>query len=101
MLGLAGVAETLCERHTNAVALVLASPEVKVKISKFTDEITDVHMYELRETNRMVEEFMLLANVVVAEKILRQFPQCAVLRRHPRPSEEMFEPLLKAAEAGG
>lgn len=101
LLGLASIAKKLRERRMQAGALVLASPEVKFKISELTDEITDVHMYELRETNRMVEEFMLLANVVVAEKTLRQFPQCAILRRHPRPSEEMFEPLLKAAKAVG
>ena len=101
LLGLASIARKLRERRMKAGALILASPEVKFKISELTDEITDVSMYETRETNRMVEEFMLLANVVVAEKTLKQFPQCAVLRRHPRPSEEMFEPLLKAAKAAG
>lgn len=49
----------------------------------------------------MVEEFMLLANIVVAEKTLQHFPHCAMLRRHPKPSNEMFEPLLKAAESAG
>lgn len=101
LLGLAALAKKLRERRMKAGALILASPEVKFKISEVTDAVTDVHLYEVRETNRMVEEFMLLANVVVAERILRQFPQCAMLRRHPRPSEEMFEPLLRAAKAAG
>ena len=35
------------------------------------------------DTHWMVEEFMLLANISVAEKIRADFPDCAVLRRHP------------------
>lgn len=101
LLGLASVALKLRERRMAAGALVLASPEVKFKISEARDEITDVAMYQIRETNRMVEEFMLLANVVVAEKMLKHFPQCSMLRRHPKPSEEMFEPLIRASKSAG
>lgn len=53
---------------------------------------------KLRETNSMVEEFMLLANISVAEKILEEFPECAMLRRHPEPPQSNFEPLIKAAK---
>lgn len=58
-------------------------------------------MYQIREANQMVEEFMLAANVAVAEKILKHFPLCALLRRHPSPTKEMLEPLLRTAEAVG
>ena len=51
-----------------------------------------------RETNSMVEEFMLLGNIAVAEKILDEFPDCALLRRHPSPPANNYEPLMKAAE---
>lgn len=37
-------------------------------------------MYQIREANQMVEEFMLAANVSVAEKILKHFPMCSLLR---------------------
>lgn len=37
-------------------------------------------MYQIREANQMVEEFMLAANVSVAEKILKHFPLCSLLR---------------------
>lgn len=46
----------------------------------------------------MVEEFMLLANISVAEKIVAEFPECAMLRRHPEPPQSNFEPLIKAAK---
>ncbi|KAI0558295.1 Ribonuclease II/R [Gracilaria domingensis] len=101
LLGLAEIAKKLRERRMVAGALILASPEVKFKIEEAQDEITDVAMYEVRETNRMVEEFMLLANIVVAEKMLKHFPQCSMLRRHPKPSEEMFEPLIRASKCAG
>lgn len=44
---------------------------------------------------------MLLANVTVAEAILRAFPSCSLLRRHPTPTERQFDPLLRAAAATG
>lgn len=37
-------------------------------------------MYQIREANQMVEEFMLAANISVAEKILKHFPMCSLLR---------------------
>lgn len=53
---------------------------------------------QLKETNSMVEEFMLLANISVAKKIVEEFPECAVLRRHPEPPPANFEPLIKAGK---
>jgi exosome complex exonuclease DIS3/RRP44 len=49
----------------------------------------------------MVEEFMLLANCSVAEHIKNEFPQSAVLRRHPAPPNSNFDPLIRAAKAAG
>lgn len=37
-------------------------------------------MYQIREANQMVEEFMLAANVSVAQQILKSFPLCSLLR---------------------
>ena len=47
----------------------------------------------------MVEEFMLLANISVAEKILAEFPDCALLRRHPSPPPANFDPLIATAKS--
>jgi len=64
-----------------AGALNLASPEVKIHLdsSESSDPI-DVEQKELRETNGLVEQFMLLANISVAKKIEEVFPKTAVLR---------------------
>ena len=47
----------------------------------------------------MVEEFMLLANISVAEKILKEFPNCACLRRHPAPPVSNYDPIIKVAKS--
>ncbi|EIM90480.1 RNB-domain-containing protein [Stereum hirsutum FP-91666 SS1] len=77
-----------------AGALNLASPEVKIHLdtAESSDPI-DVEQKELRETNSLVEEFMLLANISVAKKIQETFPQTAVLRRHLPPPKTNFEKL--------
>ncbi|KAI0791122.1 RNB-domain-containing protein [Abortiporus biennis] len=77
-----------------AGALNLASPEVKIQMdSSEASEPIDVEQKELRETNSLVEEFMLLANISVARKIEEAFPNTAVLRRHLPPAPSRFDNL--------
>ncbi|KAF8324302.1 uncharacterized protein EI90DRAFT_3075766 [Cantharellus anzutake] len=77
-----------------AGALNLASPEVRIHLdsSESSDPI-DVERKALYETNSLVEEFMLLANISVAKKIQETFPLTAVLRRHLPPPATGFEKL--------
>lgn len=82
-------------------ALVLASPEIRFQMDSETHDPIEVEAKKIRDTNSMVEEFMLLANVSVAEKIEREFPDVAMLRRHPEPPQTNFEPLIKAGENQG
>ncbi|EGN94814.1 hypothetical protein SERLA73DRAFT_171208 [Serpula lacrymans var. lacrymans S7.3] len=88
------LAQKLKAGRMAAGALNLASPEVKIHLdsSESSDPI-DVEQKEMRETNSLVEEFMLLANVSVAKKIQDTFPQTAVLRRHLPPPRTNFEKL--------
>ncbi|KAH9834605.1 RNB-domain-containing protein [Rhodofomes roseus] len=88
------LAQKLKANRMAAGALNLASPEVKIQLdsSESSDPI-DVEQKELRETNSLVEEFMLLANISVARKIEEAFPQTAVLRRHLPPPRSNFEKL--------
>lgn len=82
-------------------ALVLASPEIRFHIDSETNDPIEVQAKQLRETNSMVEEFMLLANISVAEKIEKEFPEHAMLRRHPSPPQTNFDPLIKAVQHQG
>jgi exosome complex exonuclease DIS3/RRP44 len=49
----------------------------------------------------LVIRFMLLANISVGKRIVECYPTFALLRRHPVPSPDMFEPLIRAAAAAG
>lgn len=40
-----------------------------------------VHTYEQQDSNRLIEEFMLLANIQVAKFISTHFPAISLLRR--------------------
>lgn len=75
------IALQLKAQRMRAGALNLASPEVKIHMeSTESTAPVDVEQKALFETNSLVEEFMLLANISVAQRIYEQFPQTAVLR---------------------
>lgn len=78
-------------------ALVLASPEIRFQIDNETHDPIEVEAKKMRDSNSMVEEFMLLANVSVAKKIVTDFPEISILRRHPIPPQTNFDSLRKAA----
>lgn len=64
----------------------------KLKLSFVLDKETGLPSgyspYLYRDSNRLVEEFMLLANMAVAHKIYDCFTDKAFLRCHPPPSED-------------
>ena len=98
---LASLARKFRKKRIDAGALTLASPEVKFVLDSESLNPTDVQAYTLMEANALVEEFMLLANITVAKKILRNYPTLSVLRRHPAPNRAMFEGLISKAKCRG
>ena len=92
------LAKVLKARRIQNGALSLASTEVRFHVDSETHDPIDLQTKELRETNSMVEEFMLLANCSVAQHIQNEFPECAVLRRHPSPPLSNFDSLVNAAK---
>ncbi|KAI7815809.1 hypothetical protein BC939DRAFT_404742 [Gamsiella multidivaricata] len=95
------LAKKLKQRRLDMGALTLASPEVRFNLERDTQDPVDVEMKELKETNALVEEFMLLANISVARKIYEKFPDSAMLRCHPTPPATNFEKLEKAVARMG
>jgi len=91
----------LRERRRAAGALSLASSEIRFRFDSERQEPMEVEEKASLDTNSMVEEWMLLANISVAERISTEFPDCAVLRRHPVPSPASFKPLIKTAADRG
>merc|ERR1719433_2270684 len=89
------------QRRVEAGSLVLASSEVRFNVESETADPIDVQAKVMRDTNSMVEEFMLAANISAAQRIFQNFPDCAMLRRHPAPPPSNFDPLVKAAAQQG
>lgn len=87
------LSKKLKAKRMAAGALNLASPEVRVEAESETADPVDVKVKESLDTNSLVEEFMLLANISVASKINEAFPQTALLRRHAPPPKTNFEEL--------
>ena len=94
------LARVLRRNRVEKGALALASPEVRFKLDR-EDQPTDVSSYQLYEANKVVEEFMLLANVCVASTLAERFPALALLRRHPAPPLERFSDFLEHASRKG
>lgn len=53
----------------------------------------DSMLNEQKDSNILVEEFMLLANMTVAKIICRAFPECSLLRKHPEPNLRKLKDL--------
>ncbi|KAJ6652925.1 hypothetical protein lerEdw1_010503 [Lerista edwardsae] len=93
------LAKILKTRRRNNGALTLSSPEVRFHMDSETHDPIDLQTKELKETNSMVEEFMLLANISVAQKIYDEFSEHALLRKHPAPPPSNYDILVKAAKS--
>lgn len=94
-------AKILRQKRMEAGALTLSSPEVRFNLENDSQDPVDVEMKELKETNALVEEFMLLANISVAKMIYSKFPSSAMLRKHAPPPTNNFDQLRKTlAEKG-
>lgn len=90
---LLSLSKKLKQKRMDAGALNLASPEVRVQTESETSDPVDVKTKQLLDTNSLVEEFMLLANISVAGRNYQAFPQTALLRRHAAPPKTNFEEL--------
>jgi exosome complex exonuclease DIS3/RRP44 len=88
-------------KRIEAGALTLASPEVRFVLDTETQSPLDVQIYTLRDTNSLVEDFMLLANITVAKKIVRHLPTCSMRRQQPAPERRQLDLLCSQANAVG
>ncbi|MCC3868963.1 ribonuclease R [Terrisporobacter mayombei] len=87
------LARILMERRRIRGAIDFDFPEAKI-ILNGDGEVVDIKHYERRISNKMIEEFMLIANETVAEHFYwLQLP--FVYRIHETPSAEKMEDLKK------
>ncbi|OIR58338.1 MAG: mitotic control protein dis3 [Amphiamblys sp. WSBS2006] len=94
------LSEKLREKRRRKGALFLSSLETHFELTK--DKIPQECTVKQQEgANHLIEEFMLCANISVAEKIHCAFPEHALLRRHDSPDPTKFLPLNTALKKMG
>ncbi|KDP32771.1 hypothetical protein JCGZ_12063 [Jatropha curcas] len=79
------ISKTLREKRFDDGALQLESSKIVFLFDEYGIPY-DSMFSERKDSNFLVEEFMLLANRTAAEVICRAFPDSALLRRHPEPN---------------
>ena len=55
--------------------------------------------YPIKDSNRLVEEYMLLANYLVAQRLITHAGDRAVLRRHPDPLPDGLQKVVDIARS--
>ena len=62
---------------------------------------TGVKLYPYMDSNRLIEEFMLLSNMAVARRITASFTDTSLLRIHPPPAEGTLVNVSQFCRAHG
>lgn len=101
VLNLNRIAENLRRKRTDHGALALNMPRMSFNLDDQTGMPNGFYLPHQKGSNRLVEEFMLLANMAVAHKINSCLPETALLRRHPNPDQSTANDMEKLSEKLG
>lgn len=85
-------------------ALKIDQPKISFKFAKDDERMsapTSFFQYPLKDSNRLIEEFMLLANISVAKFIYEKFPDISLLRSHDPPNENGLKKLVHNLQKHG
>uniref|UniRef100_A0AAX7TLQ7 DIS3-like exonuclease 2 n=1 Tax=Astatotilapia calliptera TaxID=8154 RepID=A0AAX7TLQ7_ASTCA len=101
VLNLHTIAKNLRAQRFLGGALRLDQLKLSFALDKETMMPQGCYIYQYRDSNKLVEEFMLLANIATANHIYRKFPELALLRRHPPPKAKMMDELQELCDQLG
>ncbi|KAG7525593.1 DIS3-like exonuclease 2 [Solea senegalensis] len=101
VLNLHSIAKNLRAQRFSGGALRLDQMKLSFTLDKETMMPQGCYVYQYRDSNKLVEEFMLLANIATAHHIYRKFPELALLRRHPPPKAKMVDELQELCDQLG
>jgi DIS3-like exonuclease 2 len=102
ILKLQNIAVMLRNKRKENGALKIDQPKIAFKFDddKYTAP-SGFFKYPIKDSNKLIEEFMLLANISVAEFIYKKFPEISLLRSHFQPNEGGLKKLVKTLEKHG
>uniref|UniRef100_A0A665UIK2 DIS3-like exonuclease 2 n=1 Tax=Echeneis naucrates TaxID=173247 RepID=A0A665UIK2_ECHNA len=101
VLNLHSIAKNLRAQRFSGGALRLDQMKLSFTLDKETMMPQGCYIYQYRDSNKLVEEFMLLANIATAHHIYRKFPELALLRCHPPPKAKMLDELQELCDQLG
>ena len=87
------IAKNLRENRFKNGCMKLEQPKLNFVLNKTTGLPAIVNVYEQKDSNKLVEEFMLLANIAAAQKIYEKYSAKALLKRHSQPKAQKIQDL--------
>uniref|UniRef100_A0A671VD23 DIS3-like exonuclease 2 n=1 Tax=Sparus aurata TaxID=8175 RepID=A0A671VD23_SPAAU len=101
VLNLHSIAKNLRAQRFSGGALRLDQLKLSFTLDRDTMMPQGCYIYQYRDSNKLVEEFMLLANIATAHHIYGKFPELALLRCHPPPKTKMVDELQELCDQLG
>ncbi|XP_054288241.1 DIS3-like exonuclease 2 [Macrosteles quadrilineatus] len=95
------LSQIMRKRRFDSGALRIDQPKLCFHLDAETQTPLSSFIYQNKESHRLIEEFMLLANMTVAEHIYTAYPDLAFLRHHLPPKLNMMLELQKRLETYG
>ncbi|PIA17543.1 RNB-domain-containing protein [Coemansia reversa NRRL 1564] len=89
-----GLSKAMRKRRFDEGALSLSSVKLSFELDDSGAPV-DCWPYAIKDSNRLIEEFMLLANMSVAARIEASFPDASLLRRHSPPLQRRLDELCQ------
>lgn len=89
------------KRRVDSGALTLNSVQLSFGFDKDRLNPCSVCKYPIKDSNRLIEEYMLLANFLVAQELIVRTGELAFLRNHPAPKPSGLANLFTWAEEQG
>jgi len=91
----------LRQQRRDEGAVELESDELQFELDEETKTPINFFKYETKQANKLIEEFMLLANQAAARRISSFYKPFSVLRCHPPPKTDNMKDLVKLLECHG
>jgi len=89
------------KRFQEGGALALTAVKMSFDIDRTTGNPVDVKAYPIHDSNRTIEEYMLMANFLVAQKLIMGAGKKAFIRHHPPPdAKQMMDIVTIMAKHG-
>lgn len=95
------LAKKLREKRVANGCIRIEQPKIGFTWDEATKTPNGFFPYIRKDAHMMIEDFMLLANIAVAEKIERHFPDRAFLRQHPPPNQEKITEVVEELRKHG